>query len=467
MFGGSDNLIVITPDAVAAAIVRGGRVQTWHSQPRDPNADLVMAVEASLDLLASRLGRTWIVAADLWSQPVGVQTSVARRVPADRLAQFLCFEVEPLSGIAARSGQAGVVALAGTDSESMYWVTEIDRTLFEQIESLVQSRGGRLAGLLHPAGAPAPVQPGVAVGTAWWRIESWQEMIVCIAGLAGKETSRRVFPRSGLDSDWQVQAQGWLDQLPAAQHGEVLDFSGLPLPSLRSSTRPLELSLVDPTLWKSWIDACAATLARRNDVPTILPGRRPMSSQTKRLLVGGAAAAAVLGCFAHLQTMSVVNRMVGGQVQGQIAALTGPTAQAKAAEQEITKLTDDVKSLTGKHEALAAEILRFRAAAQSQQERMPRLLQTLSDVCGPEVLIHEIESERDQMRLVGRCVDGRQANAVAHSLARELAELGLTVSTPNKTAQNWFRDGTPHEFELTITDGDVAVRPPSFFEVQQ
>lgn len=452
MLGRSDTLVVVLGDLIARAAIKGGRITSWQTQRRNPADDLVTSVELALDLEDGARGRTWIVAADLWSQPVAVDAAVARRVPRDRLAQFLCFEVEPLSGISASSGQAGVVELGGTDTESNYWVTEIDRTLLDQIESLVQSRRGRLAGLFHAAGPAAAVEAKLAKGASWWRIEVWPDLVACLAGQGGKVASRQVLPRSGAGDEWQSQVKPWLDQQAGGAHGEWWSMLPEAAPTSTLARPALVLNAQDPAQVRQWAEAWAAALSRAPGVPTIVPARKPMTQQTKRALTAGLAAATLLGCVGHYQLARWLNARATTSMQAQTAVFAGPTAQAKSAMEEIAKLTKSGDELVNKHKLLAAEMVRYREAASDQKQRMLRLLETLSKACGPNVLIHKIESERNQMRLSGRCINGLEANDMAQSLARELSKIGLLVSTPDKEAQQWFRDGKPHEFELVITD---------------
>lgn len=452
MLGRSDILIFVLPELIARAQVKGGRITSWQSQRRNPADDLVTAVEMALDLEDGTRGRTWIVTADVWSQPVTVDGAIARRVPRDRLSQFLCFEVEPLSGISARSGQAGVADLGGSKTEANYWVTEIDRTILDQIEGLVQSRGGRLGGMFHAAAPSVPLAPNLAQGTSWWRIELWPDFVGFISGQAGKGVSRQIVPRSAAGDEWQSQVKSWFEQQSGSSTGEFWSLSG-ESPLLPGFARPeLMLSAQEPAQTRQWADAWAAAIARSPGVPTIVPARKPLTQQSKRMLTAGLAAATLLGCVGHYQLSKWLNARATATMQEQIATFAGPTAQAKAARDEIAKATKDADDLSKKHAALIGEMDRFRAASSHQKQRMLRLLETLSVACSPNVVIHSIEGDRNQMRLFGRCINGLEANDVAQSLAYELSKIGLLVSTPDKEAQQWFRDGKPHEFELTISD---------------
>ncbi len=451
MFRSHDQLIVVTSHAVAAATLRGGKTPTTVSeQSRPADADLVMAVEMALDLAETSTGKVWLALADLWSQPITIQAEVARRIPADQLPQFACFEIEPFSGISPSQGIAGVMPLPKTESDPGFWVTEIDRSTLDQIDGIIRSRGGKIAGVLHPAGLPVPIRP-LTSKQNWNRLELWPEMAVCLAG-RGKETRTQVLHR-GAANEWVAGARVWFDAQGPADHRELWNTTGEPYDfSASVEEHWVEFSPEQKDHLRAWIEGWGRALGSKLTLPVLKTPPRPMTARDKKFATGLLAAAALLLATGHYQGMGYWNRHSGAALDGPMGALTGPTNIAKGLRKKIGEQQKELATLTTKDTELTTEIEKFRKVAAAQKRRIPELLEALSEACGPTVLVRSIVIESGRMKVHGRCIDTRQANQVVQVLARRLSELGLAISPPDKEALYRLGDGGPHNFEFFIDD---------------
>ncbi|WP_254508038.1 hypothetical protein [Anatilimnocola floriformis] len=466
MFGSSENLVIVTGSHVAIATTRGRAVRSFASQQREPNADVVMAVEAALSLAPSRLGKIWLLVTDVWSQPITIAADVARRIPAGRLAQFVCFEVEPLSGIAPPQGAAGVVSLPTTGRDPSFWVTEIDRTLLEQLSSLIESRGGKLAGLLHPAGAPQPILQPTQGQRQWQRIELWPDAVVCLAGTIGRAASRRVFSLNELD--WERDAGTWFGvQLAAHSRGdaasepslEVLTAGFGQLPTIAQGPRATVVSLDDAAQLQAWAGAWAGQLTVKDVVPIVTLPKPPMSARSKTFATAGLAAALLAICVSHYQFASQSNRQTVSKAQTETDLLTERQTRMQETVKEVNELRADQAKLQASQAKLVEEVALFKAATADQKKRIPELLKTLAEACSEQVLVHKIESDGRNIRVRGRCVAGQQADQLAEAIARKFAPYGLAVSLPDKQALKAQSDGGPHEFTFIISEAPARNAP--------
>lgn len=448
MASSTDTLILLTARSVAVAQVQRGRVVNVREQMRDSN-DLVQTVESALDLLSDRPKRTWILAADVWSQPVSIQADIARRVPAAQLAQFVCFEVEPLSGISPRQGMAGVTPLQQpVNGDPTYWVSEVDRTIFEQVESLVVSRGGTFGGLLHPAGAPSAIQGTTA--TRWRRVEVWPDTIVCLAS-QGKGIARHLIARDLMSDDWAVEARKWFDSHPSSEHDELLVVA-TDTAARRSNTLFPWREVTIPESNSFWLAAWAPAFPKAVGLPRISIVRKGLPEQTKRLMSLAATVLILVGCISAYQAVGAFNQRLLAAMREETESLKGPAKQVEEIRKEVTTLETQIRTTEASEVELVNAIQAYKNETLNQKRRIPEMLDVLAEACGNDVLLQGIESEGKEIKIVGRCLDARRANDVARELAIRLNPLGLYVELPDKSATYRLRDGAPHDFEFIIKD---------------
>lgn len=464
MFRSTDAVLFASPARIGLALVDRGRVLSFAQAPRDLGSDLVTAVEAALDL-GEGYRRLWVVAGDLWSQAVVVPAEVARRVPTAELPQFVCYEVEPLSGIPPSQGAAGVATLDRTPTDFSYWVVELDRNLFEQIEGLVRSRGAKFQGVLHAAAPPACLgtpAPATATGASRWRrVEIWPETVYCLASsAAGCRWS--LFPRTSGGEDWRDRVQSWLAADGAEGFGETLDAAR----DLESAEFAAELGF--PTsVWgdeaeisAAWVAGWARALASgRCAAPLVAPPPRPMSLKTKRLFSAGAAAAVLLSCVAFYLYQGSSNKTALDDVRRRTALALGPSravAEIRKATAELEKQRADYAAREARLEKAIREVAK---ASEVHERRTAVLLATLAECCGGDVLLTRIDGDASRLIVAGRTLDPRRAMEVAEALAVKLAPLKMFVDLPAEAASRVLPEGGWYEFAFAITDAEMKEEP--------
>ena len=114
-----------------------------------------------------------MLSTDFWTQTLALPAQTTAGVKNDELGRALGFEAEPFSGLSALETIVGYVPQPGHGAERFFWLTQVPRTLLEQVEYVVERAGGRLAGLGHPGGVPhvlcRPAEPPeTAVGRKSW-----------------------------------------------------------------------------------------------------------------------------------------------------------------------------------------------------------------------------------------------------------------------------------------------------------
>ncbi len=169
-------ILLITPDQLVRADLnprRLPRVRGVYAGPRPAVDDFPLLVETALRLGGRRQGSVWVLSTDFWTQTLALPAQTTAGVKNDELGRALGFEAEPFSGLSALETIVGYVPQPGHGAERFFWLTQVPRTLLEQVEYVVERAGGRLAGLGHPGGVPhvlcRPAEPPeTAVGRKSW-----------------------------------------------------------------------------------------------------------------------------------------------------------------------------------------------------------------------------------------------------------------------------------------------------------
>jgi len=444
---GKHNVLLWFTAEMAAAYIARGRKSDLVTRPRDPGADLAEEVDSLLAALPLRPGKVWVLTSDVWTGMANVAADVVRRVEPRQLPQMVGFEVEPLSGISSSQARTAVQELGQAGSERQFWVTQAEVAQFERIAESVGFNGGKLQGLLHPAGVPAAVDPAGG-GGPWRRLEIWSDAVLLVSG-EGKGVEHR-FLDEGASLAFDSAR---LEQLAAESGGTLTvlqDPDSVAAPEV--SDRIRFASLEDEAYLKALLAAWSRSLAGKAKAPLIAPQRAPMSSATRGLLTAGLAAAAVLGCFGHLLGTDYINRQRVAALDKQSAELKAPLDAMTASKKQLSELDKSLKDVSAKQESLAAAITNYQQTMRGQRDRMPAMLRSLAHSCGSELLIRQIECDGSEVRIHGRCLDPRQAKSLAACLARDLGPMGLIVELPTTEALNLTADGGPHEFELLLRD---------------
>lgn len=441
-------LLYFSGELAAAAVARGGKLGEVIVRRRDGGADLADSVDELLTLLRQRAPRAWVISAEVWSQPVTVPLSVADRVPRQHLAQFLGFEVEPLSGIPAAEALTAVQSVSVEGTDRQFWVSQVENGQFERVAETVAQLGGRLMGMLHPAGVPRPLS--AASATTWKRIEVWNDLVVGIGGAGKAEVERQFFSGEGVVAAQQKAAEWLQDAAPSVV--EVLAPAELQLPHVDGRMKSARLRTNDEADIQTLMQAWASVLPRKAQAPVLVALRQPMPQRTRRFVAAGLVALALIACLGHRNMMRSLNEARAEIVQQEIDTLSLPTQRAKTLQSDISDLEGKRRGTQSQVDKLDQEMERYRERMTALKQRVPHLLRTLSASSDPALLVRSIGNDGNSMRIEGTCLHPQQANMLAESLARELTPLGFAVSLPSIEGQYQLNDGGPHNFTLEISD---------------
>lgn len=443
-------LLAIFPDFIARANFRAAKLGEGQTAPRPGGGELADLVEAAVRLSPGKLGKTWIVTTDLWSQVMSIPAEVAMRVSKPQLARFLSFEAEPLSGVSPQDAAAAAAPIRIDSQESVYWFIELEQQIYRQIEEIVEARGGKLAGILHPAALPAPVQK--PVGQAWQRLELWPDLAVCLHGVGRRAPRMKILPGSLATAGSDAEMARWFaDQGPAAERELLIAGAGWFDPDGDWQPSSAPLSLADRETFANWSQGWMRHLPAPG-VPAIRPQAKPLSAGTKKALIGAAFGLTCLGCFVHWNMATESNRQEKQKLTADIARDTAPTMAFGKVRADIAKLEKELKATEGEVELLEGQTATTERQIARQRERMARLLAAVAVHRSPQLVIHEIVENNGELKLGGRCLETRDANRLASALSTTLGPYGLSISLPAFKALYLRADGSPYEFELTIQD---------------
>lgn len=433
-------LLLTREQIVRADFTRGKRPELIesYSQPRGDVHDMATAVEIGA-ALGPKLGRNvWVLDADVWTQTIalGGPRNVAAGMKEADLAAALNFEAESLSGMSAFESAAGYRPLAEGQG---YWVIQARTAELEQAAELLRRRGSRLAGLLHPGGAPSALGEASG-GQAWQRVELWPDAVIALSGDSAGAVSVRVLHADPTAGRWQGEWETWRQAQGAAQSHAVLAPTGTPtLPAGANHFR-----LDDEAALNVWLTAWAAELANGAvAVPVLRPQTPPMSVNTRWAMALGLGAAALALCFLHNWIMqSSIDRLKGdlGEAQSRIAKMDDAKKQVKAQEEKGVDLRKEQDRLT-----------RIVQSAQQQRRRLADLLVKLSLRQSDELMVEELKLDPQGEPIVkGKCLRPELADQFASHLAQTLVGYAWEVQGARKTAKQLLADGGPWEFEIAF-----------------
>src|SRR5262245_30083863 len=123
-------LVYVSRRVVARADFHGVSPDGLWVRPRPEAPDLPSAVELALTLGPAVGRRVWVLAADLWTQTLGLPMGKVAGMGGPELAAALNFEAETHSGVSALEASAGIATqppLTGR-REAQFWITQVTNT---------------------------------------------------------------------------------------------------------------------------------------------------------------------------------------------------------------------------------------------------------------------------------------------------------------------------------------------------
>lgn len=389
------------------------------------------------------LGRkVWLLYMRLPIALLSIPSMQVEGVDETTLLQALQFELEGLTGQSALDMQLAYHLLGNQDEMSTYWVSQINQLHFEDLHKAVKKTGSQLGGLLHPAGLPQPLTS--PEHEDWLRMECWSNQLFALRRHIDGGFSMQLF---SLDHrHWHTQLEQWLHEQGAVPHTETLLNNMIEL--LPETAYTLHLGNTERI--PPWLAIWAGALAQKSPLPA--PILRHQSRLNKDLLLmASGGSVAVLICAGHLSWHLY-----------QTQHYTQEAEALKKVETTLTALRKSSADNREKHEKLKTKLDKLKGDSKilpqmikALQHRPSRLLAAVASGRPENLVLEEIITDNDDIKIRGVSLDSVSANKLAGYLELKLADLGWEITAPTKKNMNLFEDGGPWEFEIALRDKGI------------
>jgi hypothetical protein len=446
---GAITLLLITRERLVRADFTSGSapvLKDLQQRSRPESDDLEMLVDTAIRMGKKRLGKVFVLCSDLWIQTLHMQADMARGLEEQDLARALSFEAEPLSGISAIDSQAGVATIASTGQQGDFWLIQVPNSQVAQVDDVIHEAGGKLHGLLHPAGictSLASSQDG-----AWQRVELWPGTIVCGRQEPGAPPQVKVINSEPSQRGWQSAVETWLGDAGTTQWLVPETSVKPPVEGAEVFNLAHELSL------HAWLTAWAEHLSRPTlSVPMIRPAPRPMSKARRQTITATLAAVAAIGCYGHYTW----NERVTTDLVGQAKVLNDRIAAFTAKKKEATDLSAKVEKVRTQVAAISTKVEDCRNTLDAHRQRWQRLLEMLADLRPEHLVVQKIDSSGETLSISGLCLGPHPANELASELGSRVRELGWQVQPAKQESGKVLFSGDPWKFDLVLTDFSAKI----------
>ena len=433
----SSTILFIGHQTLARADRRGADAAVVTTSARPPGRDdLPGLVEAAARLGGPLAGRVWVLAEDLFAQTVELPTAALTGLSNADISQALAFEVQTLSGTAAAEAVVAWLRAPADGATSDFWIAQIPRGEREQIDVTVARLGGRLAGILYPAGLPAPLLEAPA-GKPWRRVEYWHDGVATTTGSPTTGDGRAAISTRLVRGDpnrWRIE--------PTTEdlHDEVLLGTRLRVEPTTITTLITDLRQpADLTRWLSaWAELVTAEAGR--SVPVI---RRPAKPLPRAVLVAVAAVLLVLvggAAWFDFRQRRAEQQRVGMEIQ-----------QAQAPARRLAEAQRERMSIEEELDKLRAAAAPSSGPDLATLKRLPAIQLAAIAACRPDhVAVSELTIGLERTAVAGRCLQPAAADRFATALAEELEPQGFAVSAATKLVGAADERGHTVAFSLSL-----------------
>ncbi|MEM9645003.1 MAG: hypothetical protein AAF989_08410, partial [Planctomycetota bacterium] len=341
--------------------------------------------------------------------------------------------------------------------ETSYWVSQLDSTRFAQAADAVAFNGGKLLGILHPAGLPVPITEGSG---DWARLEQWDDVVAIVSKQGrGKPTHQFIdeleavveSPAQARDllSQRGVQVGASIELLRQSDSAEAANTTNHSLASENI------VDLADEVCLRAFLSSWSKALKKPKGAPVIVPVRSRASAKTRRTLAFAATAAAIVGIAFHHHFTKTNQENRVAELNAEVEELQGPIDSFSALQSQIAETETQIEATSEKRQDLEVEVVKYRGQLGIHRSRMAALLKTLGDnqIRPDDLMIRGVQNERNSIRVVGRSVSPESITKFASQLASRLKPLNLSIEVPRREALMMTTEGGPYEFEYVIADG--------------
>ncbi|MEO1129383.1 MAG: hypothetical protein AAFX05_06700, partial [Planctomycetota bacterium] len=357
------SLLVVTQQRLVRADFDGaGRGPTHVYEADRPTIDDHAGLVETTIRLGPALGRSvWLLSTEVFTQTVEVPMGTVSGVSDEELAKALSFEAEALSNINAFDSAVGHLLLGTRDGHRQYLVCQMQGSELAQIDELVRRADARLAGVTHPAGAPAPLAGGSP--GEWHRVELWPDSIVCVGATSASEVSRLTLHADPRTAAWIAYVERWMTDHGAGGERELLSPDDFDIPD--TSTQRIR-SLRDTSTRDAWLTCWASSLdGDLAGVPVVRPAKRPMSSSGRFAIAALFAIFAMAACYGHHLWLTTQKESLEREVQ----LVLGPVQQLTKVKSEADKVANQVNQQKAVIAALDQDIMHLTDGLDVERRR--------------------------------------------------------------------------------------------------
>lgn len=443
MLASNTTLVVVTRDRVVRAEfrARAAKPTSVVVRPRPETDDPVAAVVAGMSGERRSPGRVFVLSSDVWTRTLRVPAMNLKSLSTSELQQSLAFEAEPLSGLSPAEAATAVLTLGESHGMGDAWIGQIAAGTLAEIDEVVRGAGGKLAGVLHPAGVPAALDFGRPLERAV-RVEFWADATARVVHDGDRPTELQIEQgaatanREAIVGEWARQSEVDLDRV------DVL------VPDFRPSVDG-EHTFADEATLELWLTAWHGALtARKPTAPTIVPPPRPLTTQQRRNIAAALAGVALLVCAGHGYWTRMGIEAAQAE-QNRVEAPGRELATIKQQQGDTQKALDKLREETTKR---SGEVKQAEQTLIAHRRRLGELLERLSHESSHDWVLRRIEGSPRELKLVGLTMHPEHISTLAADLAVDLAKLGWAVEPPTHSARNQRNDGGPWSFELRLND---------------
>ena len=383
--------------------------------------------------------KVWLLYSGLFMTLLSMPSVQVEGIDEALLGQLLQYELEGLTGQSTMDMQLAYHLLSNRDEMCNYWVSQIKRLTLTELTKAVKKGGGRLRGLMHPAGLPVFVQDPTQED--WLRMECWSQLCVGLRKTSDSALEMQVFALS--DRQWRGQLEKWFALQGLVEHSETLLNNTYEL--LPETHYSRHLSTVDAV--SPWLLLWAGLLVKR-DLPAV-PLLRHQSKLNADLILmasGGVTALIVcLGHFGYFQYQTVEFDTKFKDLQRIETVLNGMKKTLATDQENSARLKITIDKLKSDSEVLPRLI-------QGLQDRPVKLLEAIAKGRPKNLLVERIETSKDEIKITGISLDSTSPNELGTYLEQHLALLGWSFVAPTKKNMELMPGGGPWEYEIKLRD---------------
>lgn len=374
---------------------------------------------------------TYVLTDEVFAESLDLDARASRGLDDRELGDALALEAQMHSGLSAGDAKLAWSRGQGATSSRRFLVQEISREDMNEMRERIRDCGGRLRGVVHPAGLPAEVGSSTPSHTPYKRVERWPDLIARITRT----------PAGRYDVDLSRQHGGARPDLHEAQSLLVAPtVSAAPAPD---GIRLFDLRNADVVI--QWIEAWAHVLRRRQAL-VLTPDRSAVSSAW-RLAMGALFCAAILAvCLFDHGRLTSRRTVLAEQVrQGRqrIDAL-------KADRSDVTKLERELRELE------QAAVGSTSSTREWNSSVPVALLSCLASARPPGIVIDALSIGIDGGSVHGFSARLDGVESLLQATAADLASVRLAMHSKSRQLVRAGERAGLYEFELAIEPGGVG-----------